>query len=171
VQVLRRGTMFPGRAAQLYEAYLAYPSLADIPPATRERIEKDVLRATFEDSWEQTRRFWLDRDPREVDRAEQDPRHRMALVFRSYLGLSSRWAITGEADRKTDFQIWCGPAIGAFNRWVAGSPLARPAHRTVVQIALNLLEGAAKVTRAQQLRSYGVPVPSEAFAPRPRLLS
>jgi hypothetical protein len=94
----------------------------------------------------------------------------MALVFRSYLGLSSRWAITGEPTRRTDFQIWCGPAIGAFNRWVAGSPLAQPGRRTVVQIGLNLLEGAAMVTRAHQLRSYGVPVPGEAFAPRPRLL-
>jgi hypothetical protein len=27
------------------------------------------------------------------------------------------------------------------------------------------------VTRAQQLRSYGVAVPGEAFAPRPRLLA
>jgi trans-AT polyketide synthase/acyltransferase/oxidoreductase domain-containing protein len=171
VQVLRRGTLFAARAGQLYETYLAYRSLADIPDATRERLEKDVLRATFEDCWEQTRQFWLDRDPREVDRAEQDPHHRMALVFRSYLGLSSRWAISGEPTRQTDFQIWCGPAIGAFNRWAAGSPLAEPARRTVVQIALNLLEGAAMVTRAHQLRSYGVPVPAEAFAPRPRLLS
>ena len=39
----------------------------------------------------------------------------------------------------------------------------------VVQIARNLLEGAAAVTRAQQLRSYGVPVPQSAFhfVPRP----
>ena len=171
VQVLRRGTMFASRASQLYEAYLAYSSLADIPDATRERLEKDVLRDTFADCWRQTRDFWLDRDPREVDRAERDPRHRMALVFRSYLGLSSRWAITGEPARRTDYQIWCGPAIGSFNRWVAGSPLARPERRTVVQIALNLLEGAAVVTRAYQLRTYGVTVPGEAFAPRPRLLS
>ncbi|MFF5289379.1 PfaD family polyunsaturated fatty acid/polyketide biosynthesis protein [Paractinoplanes globisporus] len=171
VQVLRRGTLFAARAGQLYETYLAHQTLDDVPDATRERLEKDVLRGTFEDCWKQTRQFWLDRDPGEVDRAEREPRHRMALVFRSYLGLSSRWAITGEPTRVTDYQIWCGPAIGAFNRWAAGSPLAQPARRTVVQIALNLLEGAAAVTRAHQLRSYGVPVPAEAFAPRPRLLS
>ena len=171
VQVLRRGTLFAARAGQLYETYLAYPSLDDVPDAIRERLEKDVLRGTFEDCWEQTRQFWIERDPREADRAEHDPRHRMALVFRSYLGMSSRWAITGEPTRLTDYQIWCGPAIGAFNRWAAGSPLARPGRRTVVQIALNLLEGAAIVTRAHQLRSYGVAVPGEAFAPRPRLLS
>jgi len=171
VQVLRRGTLFAARASQLYEIYLAYPSLDDIPDATRDRLEKDVLRATFEDCWQQTRQFWLERDPREAQRAEEDPRHRMALVFRSYLGLSSRWAITGEPTRVTDYQIWCGPAIGAFNRWAASSPLAEPERRTVVQIAVNLLEGAAIVTRAHQLRSYGVAVPGEAFVPRPRLLS
>ena len=43
----------------------------------------------------------------------------------------------------------------------------------MAQIALNLLEGAAVVTRAQQLRSYGVPVPSAAFrfAPQAARLS
>jgi trans-AT polyketide synthase, acyltransferase and oxidoreductase domains len=106
-----------------------------------------------------------------VQRAAGDARHRMALVFRSYLGLSSRWAIDGEPTRLADYQIWCGPAIGAFNRWVAGSPLAEPRHRTAVQIALNLLEGAAVVTRAHQLRTAGVAVPDEAFVHRPRLLS
>ena len=95
----------------------------------------------------------------------------MALVFRSYLGLSSRWAIDGDPTRQADYQIWCGPAIGAFNRWVAGSPLAVPAHRTVTQIALNLMEGAATITRAHQVRTYGVPVPDEAFRHHPSLLS
>jgi PfaD family protein len=171
VQVLRRGTLFAARARQLHEAYLAHPSLEELPKAVRERIERDVLRCGVEDAWASTRRFWLERDAREVTRAEQDARHRMALVFRSYLGRSSRWAIDGEPTRRADYQIWCGPAIGAFNGWVANSPLAVPRQRTVVQIALNLLEGAARLTRAHQLRSYGVAVPGEAFSYRPRLLS
>ena len=57
--------------------------------------------------------------------------------------------------------------MGAFNQWVAGSFLESAADRTVAQITLNLLEGAACVTRAQQLRSYGVPVPDAAFRFRP----
>jgi trans-AT polyketide synthase, acyltransferase and oxidoreductase domains len=171
VQVLRRGTLFAGRARQLYEVYLNHASLEEIPAAVRDRIEKDILRGSFAEAWARTREFWLERDAREVERAERDARHRMALVFRSYLGLSSRWAIDGEPSRRADYQIWCGPAIGAFNRWVAGSPLAVPGHRTVTQIALNLLEGAAVVTRAHQLRTYGVAVPDETFSYRPRLLS
>jgi hypothetical protein len=58
--------------------------------------------------------------------------------------------------RQVDYQLWCGPAMGAFNRWVAGSFLEAPEKRTVQQIALNLLEGAAHVTRAQQLRTFGL---------------
>jgi hypothetical protein len=95
----------------------------------------------------------------------------MALVFRSYLGKSSKWSISGDSDRRIDYQIWCGPAMGAFNEWAKGSFLAEPERRNVVQIALNLLEGAAVATRAQQLRSAGVPVPQQAFAFRPRPLA
>ena len=95
----------------------------------------------------------------------------MALVFRWYLGSSSRWAISGEPTRRTDYQVWCGPAMGAFNRWTQGSFLAAPANRGVVQIAKNLLEGAAVITRGQQLRTYGVAVPPSGFQFRPRPLA
>jgi trans-AT polyketide synthase/acyltransferase/oxidoreductase domain-containing protein len=169
VQVLKRGTMFGVRAAKLYEIYHAYDSLEAIPAAERARLEAQILGAPVEEVWASTRDFFSRRDPRENARAERDPKHRMALVFRSYLGQSSRWAIAGDSRRRMDYQIWCGPAMGAFNDWVAGSFLEPPEARTAQQIALNLLEGAAVITRAQQLRSYGVPVPPEAFryAPRP----
>jgi trans-AT polyketide synthase/acyltransferase/oxidoreductase domain-containing protein len=171
VQVLRRGTMFAVRARRLYELYKAHDSLDAIPADEREKVESQMLRTTFEDAWESTKAFWMDRDPAEVTKAEQNPKHKMALVFRSYLGQSSRWAIAGDSSRRTDYQIWCGPAMGAFNRWTAGTFLADPARRSVVQVARNLMEGAAVVTRAQQLRSYGVPVPTSGFDFRPRPLA
>lgn len=163
LQVLSRGTMFARRAGRLYAAYRDHASLEEIPAALRSALEREVLRASFDEVWQRTRAFWERRDPAETARAEADPKHRMALVFRWYLGSSSRWAITGETARRTDYQIWCGPSMGAFNQWVAGTPLAAPAHRTVVGIALHLLEGAAVLTRAHQLRTYGVPLPSDAF--------
>ncbi|MET9775572.1 PfaD family polyunsaturated fatty acid/polyketide biosynthesis protein [Streptomyces sp. NPDC006367] len=163
LQVLSRGTMFAQRAGRLYSAYRTYGSLEEIPDATRTALERDVLRASFDEVWQRTRAFWERRDPAEIDRARADPRHRMALVFRWYLGSSSRWAVTGESARRTDYQIWCGPAMGAFNRWVAGTFLAEPANRTVVGIAHHLLEGAAVLTRAHQLRAHGVPLPPEAL--------
>ena len=171
LQVLKRGTLFAVRANRLHELYRAFDSLEAIPAADRARIEKDIFHMSTEEVWQHTRAFWQRREPVELSRAETDPKHKMALCFRWYLGLASRWAITGEAERRSDYQIWCGPAMGAFNAWVAGSFLEPPDNRTVVQIARNLLEGAAVATRAQQLRSYGVPVPSAAFDFRPRPLS
>lgn len=171
VQVLRRGTMFGPRARRLYETYVRFPSLEGMPADERERLEKEVLGRPSEDIWAECERFFAERDPKELAKAKADPKHRMALVFRWYLGLSSRWAIAGKGDRRLDYQIWCGPAMGAFNDWVQGSFLEAPEARQVVQIALNLLEGAACVTRAQQLRVYGAPMPTGAFDYRPRPLA
>ncbi|MCB9597473.1 MAG: PfaD family polyunsaturated fatty acid/polyketide biosynthesis protein [Sandaracinaceae bacterium] len=170
VQVLKRGTMFGTRAHRLLSAYRRYPGLDAIDAAERASLEKQVLGASFPEVREATRAFWADRDPSQNEQAAGDPKHEMALCFRWYLGLSSRWAITGEPTRRLDYQIWCGPAMGAFNDWVRGSFLEAPENRSVVQIALNLLEGASVVTRAHQLRSYGAPVPAEAFRFVPRTL-
>lgn len=170
VQVLRRGTMYAMRARRLYETYLGYPDIEAIPGELRSTLERDVLHATFDEIWAETRAFWGERDPTQLARADHDPKHRMALVFRWYLGKSSRWAIDGDTARRADYQLWAGPAVGMFNLWTAGSFLAEPGERTVTQIALNLLEGAAVVTRAHQARTYGVPVPSGAFTFVPRQL-
>jgi trans-AT polyketide synthase/acyltransferase/oxidoreductase domain-containing protein len=171
VQVLRRGTLFAPRARRLYEVYTGYACLEEIPAALRAKLENEVLGCPLDEVWEQTRAYWHRSDPAELKRAERDPRHRMALLFRWYLGSASRWAVAGETGRRADYQLWCGPAMGAFNRWVAGSFLAEPENRSVVQIALNLLEGAAVLTRAHQLRTYGVPVPASGFTFQPRPLS
>jgi len=171
VQVLRRGTLFAVRARKLYELYRSYSALDDIAAAEREKVERVQLRSSFDEAWASTRAFWMGRDPAQVTRAERDPKHRMALVFRAYLGLSSRWAIEGVEARSSDYQIWCGPAMGAFNSWVKGSFLEAPENRSVVQVARNLMEGAAAVTRAQQLRSFGVAMPPSSFDFRPRPLA
>jgi trans-AT polyketide synthase/acyltransferase/oxidoreductase domain-containing protein len=171
VQVLRRGTMFAPRARRLLELYRAHASLDEIPGAERARLEREVLQATVADAWAATADYWARRDPAELARAEADPKHRMALLFRSYLGQSSRWAIAGDPARALDFQIWCGPAMGAFNDWVRGSHLEPVEARRVADVTLNLLEGAAQATRAQQLRTFGAPMPDAAFAPRPRPLA
>src|SRR5262249_49414437 len=142
VQVLKRGTMFPMRAAKLYELYRAYPTLEALPAADRGTLEKQFFRTTLEAAWESTREFFLKRDPRHVERAQRDPKHKMALVFRSYLGLSSRWANAGEPSRAMDYQVWCGPAMGAFNEWVKGTFLEQPENRRAADVALNLLFGA-----------------------------
>jgi PfaD family protein len=171
VQVLKRGTMFGPRALKLYELYTTYASIDAMPEPVRKNLSERILGRPVDEIWAETAAFWARRNPHELARAEADPKHRMALIFRWYLGLSSRWAIAGESPRKMDYQIWCGPAMGSFNAWTAGTFLEKPENRKVVQVALNLLEGAAVVTRAQQLRSYGAPVPAAAFHVPPRPLT
>jgi len=160
VQVLKRGTMFPMRAAKLYDLYRANPGLDTLPESDKAFIEKQLLRATLEDTWRSTREYFLARDPGQVERAERDPKHRMALVFRSYLGLSSRWANAGEPSRVMDYQVWCGPAMGAFNEWARGSFLEKPENRGVVVIAQNLIYGAAMQLHRQYLQAQGIHLPA-----------
>lgn len=156
VQVLKRGTMFSMRAAKLYELYRAYPSLEALPSDERAKLEKTVFRAPLSEIWEETRAYFARRDPRQVERAATDPKHQLALVFRWYLGQSPVWASYGESSRRIDYQIWCGPAMGAFNEWSKGSYLENVARRQVVPVALNILFGAAVLLRANQLALQGV---------------
>ena len=60
--------------------------------------------------------------------------------------------------------------MGAFNDWVRGSFLEDPGQRSVRQIALNLMEGAAFVTRQHQLRAFGLLPEGRCHAYRPELL-
>ncbi|AWM41473.1 Polyketide biosynthesis protein PksE [Gemmata obscuriglobus] len=163
LQVLKRGTMFAMRAQKLYELYRTCASWEAIPEAERVQIEKNLFRSSFQNIWDLTREFWAKREPGQLQRAEADPRHRMALVFRWYLGLSSRWANAGEPGRQIDYQVWCGPAMGAFNEWAKGSHLEAPQNRTVVGVALNLLYGACVVSRRAALRQQGVNLPDVCF--------
>ncbi|MBF0375885.1 MAG: PfaD family polyunsaturated fatty acid/polyketide biosynthesis protein [Desulfamplus sp.] len=168
VQVLKRGTMFSVRAEKLYQIYKNYEKIEDVPEKIKQEIEEKYLKATFDQKWQETKEFFRARNAnraiaqqsiKELERAEKEPRHKMALVFRSYLGLSSRWSINGDPDRKMDYQIWCGPSIGAFNQWVKGTYLEKSDNRKVADIALNLLFGASVCTRAGWLRSQGVELP------------
>ncbi len=156
VQVLKRGTMFAQRGAKLYDIWRTCDSIEAIAPAVRAAIEKDLFRAGLDEVWASTREYFLKRDPSQVERAEKEPKHKMALVFRSYLGQASRWANAGVADRALDYQVWCGPAMGAFNEWAQGSFLQAPEHRAVALVARNILYGAAVLTRAHFLRCQGL---------------
>ncbi len=161
VQVLKRGTMFPIRAAKLYELYQTYNHYEDIPQKERINLETHFFKCSFNDEWEQTKKYFMDIDSAQVTRAENDAKHKMALVFRSYLGQSSNWAKQGDPSRQVDYQIWCGPAIGAFNEWTRGTFLERPENRETVAVAMNLLMGASYLTRVNWLKNQGVSLPPD----------
>ncbi len=160
VQVLKRGTLFAMRATKLYELYRAHESLDGLPEADRSNLEKTIFRAPIAQIWQQTKEFFEQRDPSRIERAERDPKQKMALVFRWYLGMSSQWANQGDPARTVDYQIWCGPAMAAFNDWVRGTFLEHPENRRVVTVALNILYGAAVLTRGRIASMQGLALPA-----------
>jgi trans-AT polyketide synthase, acyltransferase and oxidoreductase domains len=147
VQVLRKGTLFSVRAQKLYDLYTRYSSLDAIPAPEKSQLEQQILGKSIAQVWEETKAFLSKRSPGRIEKAEHDAKLKMALVFRWYLGLSSDWANSGSEDRKQDFQIWCGPAMGAFNDWVRGSYLEQPANRRIADVAHHIMSGAAHCYR------------------------
>ena len=171
LQVLKRGTLFPMRAKKLYELYKNYESIEEIPLLERQKLEQQVFCNSLDEIWIQTKEHFYERDPHQIERAKDHPKRKMALIFRWYLGLSSHWSNTGEIGRETDYQIWTGPAIGAFNNWVKGSYLEDVSRRKTVEIAWNIMTGAAYLYRLRHLQTQGIRLPysCEAYLPKPFL--
>ena len=164
VQVLKRGTMFPMKALKLYDLYRTYDGLESIPAPIVQQLESSYFKASVSEIWTQTQRFFSSRDPQQVTKAERDPKHKMALLFRWYLGHASRWANSGDPDRRVDYQIWCGPAMGAYNQWVKNTPWEHHNARHCDEIALNILWGAAVLLRVRSLQNQGLQIPHELLA-------
>jgi PfaD family protein len=170
VQVLKKGTLFAMRAQKLYDLYSNHSSIEEIPEITRLELEEKIFVRAVEQIWRDTVSFFKERDPEQIAKAEENPKKKMALIFRWYLGLSSRWARDGVQDRRMDYQVWCGPSMGAFNEWARGSYLEDPSNRHVTDVAWQLLTGCAYQYRVQSLKLQGVNLASEldAFYPMER---
>ncbi|GAA2805532.1 PfaD family polyunsaturated fatty acid/polyketide biosynthesis protein [Saccharopolyspora taberi] len=169
VQVLKRGTMFATKAKRLYDAYRAYDGIESIPATERAGLEKRIFQRPLEDVWQDCVEFFRERDPGQISRAQDNPKRRMALIFRWYLGRSSGWSISGAEGRGADYQVWCGPAMGAFNNWVGGTYLAAVENRHAAELATHLMRGAAFRSRVTQLRLAGARLPARAcsYVPAP----
>ncbi len=161
VQVLKRGTLFAQRATRLYEIYRNFERIEQIPDEIKYEIENKIFQNSIESEWQMTRDFFATYDQAQIDAAENDPKRKMSLLFRSYLGKSSKWAINGDTIRAKDFQIWCGPSMGAFNEWTKGSFLENPENRQFETVAMNLLFGACIAIRCQMIVAQGISLPAD----------
>jgi trans-AT polyketide synthase/acyltransferase/oxidoreductase domain-containing protein len=151
VQVLRKGVLFPARANRLLELYRRHGSLDELDPSTRRQLEQKYFRCAIGDVYERCLSFFGP-DSAEIRRAVRDPRHKMALVFRWYLGMSTQWAISGDRERVTDYQVHCGPALGAFNQWVRGTPLEQWRNRHADDIGVQVMGAAAELLASRLQR-------------------
>ncbi|MBB5862366.1 PfaD family polyunsaturated fatty acid/polyketide biosynthesis protein [Xanthomonas arboricola] len=145
VQVARRGLFFPARANKLYELYQRFGSIEDIDAQTRQQIQDKYFQRSFEAVWEETMAYYARVMPDKIGEIERNPRHKMALIFKWYFVHTTRLAMQGVAEGKVDYQIHCGPALGAFNQWVRDTPLVPWRNRRVADLGVRLMEGAAQL--------------------------
>ncbi len=145
-QVLKRGVFFPARANKLYELYRQYNSLNEIDEKTRKQIQEKYFRRSFEDIFKELKEYY---PPEEIEKAEANPKHKMALIFRWYFSYTNRLALNGNEEFKVDYQIQCGPALGAFNQWVKGTELENWRNRHIDQIGEKLMHETAEYLNKQ----------------------
>jgi trans-AT polyketide synthase/acyltransferase/oxidoreductase domain-containing protein len=162
VQVLKKGLLFPMRANKLYALYQQHDSWEAIPEAERSKIERMFFKRSFLQVWEECRRdLQIQGCDKDLAIAQSNPKVRMARVFRWYLAYTVKLAFSDCPDD----QVHTGPALGAFNQWVKGTPLEPWQARHVDAIALHLLEAtAAHVHRRERARATPEPAVSEAVA-------
>ena len=114
-----------------------------IDAATAREIQDKYLRRSFDEVYRETRDFYAKEAPEEIERAERNPKARMALVFRWYFIHTMRLAMEGKAEHRVDYQVHTGPALGAFNQWVKGTLLEDWRHRHVDAIGAHLMQACA----------------------------
>jgi trans-AT polyketide synthase/acyltransferase/oxidoreductase domain-containing protein len=145
VQVLKKGLLFPARANKLYELYLRHNSLDEIDPKTRAQIEDSYFKRSIDEVWAETRAYLSKRMPQALVETERNPKRKMAAIFRWYFVHSTRLAMTGSDQQKVDYQVHCGPALGAFNAWVKGTDIEAWQQRHAPDIAQRLMTATANL--------------------------
>jgi trans-AT polyketide synthase/acyltransferase/oxidoreductase domain-containing protein len=144
VQVVKRGLFFPARANKLYELYQRHASIEEIDAKTRQQIQERYFKRSFEEVWNETKSHYARNHPDRLANVDVNAKQKMALIFKWYFVHSTRLAMSGSDDQKVDYQIHCGPAMGAFNQWVRGTELHSWRNRRVAEIGAKLMEATAK---------------------------
>jgi trans-AT polyketide synthase/acyltransferase/oxidoreductase domain-containing protein len=142
VQVLKKGVFFPARANKLYDLYRQHNSLDEIDEKTKKQIQEKYFKRSFEEIYKDAKSYY---PPAEIEKAERNPKQKMAFVFRWYFGHCTRIALNGTPGHEVDYLINCGPALGAFNQWVKGTSLESWKKRKVDEIGMKLMHETANV--------------------------
>ncbi|WP_025763413.1 ACP S-malonyltransferase [Dyadobacter tibetensis] len=136
VQVLKKGTLFSGRANKLYDLYKRFNALEEIDEQTRIQLEDRYFKRSFEQVYDDVKDYY---SAEQIAVAEKNPKQKLAYLFRWYFGHSNALALEGNPQQLVDYQVHCGPAMGAFNQWVKGSKLQDWPNRHVDIIAEELM--------------------------------
>ncbi|MCL2719101.1 MAG: ACP S-malonyltransferase [Lachnospiraceae bacterium] len=140
VQVLKKGVFFPARANRLYEAYKFYDSINSFDPKLREQMEKFYFGKSLNEVYKEIEEYYIEKNPDEIQRAQNNEKYKMALIFKQYFRYATQAAIKGDTANKANFQILCGSSMGAFNQWINNTVYRDYSKRHVDEIGFRLLE-------------------------------
>ncbi|AIQ12466.1 ACP S-malonyltransferase [Paenibacillus durus] len=142
VQVLKKGVFFPARAKKLYDLYCQHHSLDEIDEKTRIQIQDKYFKRSFNEVYEEVKAYSPEH---KIHKADQNPKQKMALIFRWYFEYSNRLALSGSKEHIVDYQVYCGSALGAFNQWVKGTDISMWRNRHVDEIGEKIMNETAKM--------------------------
>lgn len=142
VQVVKKGLLFPARANKLFDLYRQFNSLDEIDDKTKMQLQNNYFKRSFSEIYDEVKQYCSFKD---INKADQNPKMKMALIFRWYFGYSSYLALSGIEDGKVNFQIHCGPALGVFNQLVKGTNLENWRNRHVDEIGKKLMMDCAEL--------------------------
>jgi trans-AT polyketide synthase/acyltransferase/oxidoreductase domain-containing protein len=152
VQCIRRGQLFTGRANRLYEIWRKYESLEAVPPDVMAQVENQYFRKPVSEVWAETEAYYRKAAPDILAAAARQPKQRLAMILRWYWINANRLAMVGDERHRTDWQVHCGPAMGAFNEWARGGRFEDWRARHVDDIAFALMEEAHEIIATLQRR-------------------
>lgn len=154
VQVLKKGSLFAPRANKLYETYMLYKSWEEVPESLRTQLEQKCLKKTFAEIWQEVEQYNLSKgNYTTIEKAHKSAKHKLSLVFKRYFAQSTQFALQGDLSNKSDFQVHTGPALGAFNQWVKGTPLCDWRERHAAHIADKIMTETARLM-IQQCQNF-----------------
>ncbi|QOQ56389.1 ACP S-malonyltransferase [Bacillus amyloliquefaciens] len=143
VQVLKKGTLFPVRANKLFQIYQQYESLSEIDEKTKVQLENYYFNKSFHEIYENI----IDKQPNLAKKAEHNQKYKMLLIFKWYLQNGCLLALEGQEKQKVNFQVHCGPSLGAFNHWVKGTDLESWRNRHVDDIGEKMMNETESLLR------------------------
>lgn len=142
-QVVKKGVFFPPRANKLYDLLKQYNDISDIDIKTKEIIEEKYLSEKIQNI--------LRADELQSSSKKRTPKSDMQALLKFYQNNSVQLAIKGDTSQKVNFNIYCGPALGAFNRWVKGTELEDWNNRHVDVIAKKMMVETEKLLESKRL--------------------
>ncbi|WP_281991568.1 ACP S-malonyltransferase [Aquimarina aggregata] len=148
VQVLKKGTLFPARANKLYNLYNQYNSLEEIPDKNLKQLENVFFKRELDEIWEEAKSYKLSKGKEnEIKRAEENPKIKMAMIFKWYFVHSMKLSFEGDITKKINYQVHTGPAIGAFNQWVKNTKMQDWKNRHVDQMGIKIMNETSEILK------------------------